>query len=71
VEIFAEGLADGSESMRRAKAQHIFSTMVGGLTFARAMSDPRARDEFLAQLRSSVLRELTPRYSRASEPPPR
>lgn len=58
VEIFAEGLGLGSEAVRRAKAQHIISTMLGGLTFARAMSDPGARDKFLAQLRSSVLREL-------------
>jgi TetR/AcrR family transcriptional regulator, transcriptional repressor for nem operon len=58
VEIFAEGLGDGQEAERRAKAQHIISTMLGGLTFARAMADPDARDEFLARLRSSVLREL-------------
>ena len=58
VEIFAEVLRSGSEAVRRAKARYIISTMVGGLTLARAMSDPGARDEFLAQLRSSVLREL-------------
>ena len=58
VQIFTEGLGDGSEALRRAKAQHILSTMLGGLTYARAMSDPGARDEFLAQLRSSVLREI-------------
>jgi TetR/AcrR family transcriptional regulator, transcriptional repressor for nem operon len=58
VEIFAEGLGLGSEAVRRAKAQHILSTMLGGLTFARAMSDPGAQDEFLAQLRSGVLREI-------------
>jgi len=58
VQIFAEGLGDGSEAVRQAKAQHIVSTMLGGLTFARVMSDPGTRDAFLAQLRSSVLREL-------------
>jgi len=58
VQIFAEGRGDGSEAVRRAKAQHILSTMLGGLTYARAMSDPCARDEFLAQLGFSVLREL-------------
>ena len=58
VQIFAEGLGDGSEAVRRAKAQHILSTMLGGLTYARALSDAGARGEFLAQVRSSVLRQL-------------
>lgn len=59
VEIFAEGLRDGSKAVRRARAQYLISTMLGGLTFARAMSDPDARDAFLAHLRSSVLRNLS------------
>ena len=58
VQLFAQGLGDGSEAVRHAKAQHILSTMLGGLTYARVMSDANSREEFLAQLRSSVLREL-------------
>jgi len=59
VEIFAEGLGARGEATRRAKAQKILATMLGGVTYARAMSDPDARDEYLAQLRSGVLREIS------------
>lgn len=57
VQIFAEAL-DGPEAKRRAKAQHLLSTMLGALTFARAMNDPVAANEFLSQVRSSALRAL-------------
>jgi hypothetical protein len=53
VEIFAEGLGLGSEAVRRAKARHMISTMVGGLTLARAMSDPGAPGRILAQASSA------------------
>ncbi len=56
--IFVDGLGAGSETKRRAKAQQILSTMLGALTFARAMSDADASDAFLSQVRSQVLREL-------------
>jgi TetR/AcrR family transcriptional repressor of nem operon len=58
VQIFVDGLGAGSETKRRAKAQHILSTMLGALTFARAMSDPDASVAFLSQVRSQVLSEL-------------
>src|SRR5262245_35335526 len=58
VQIFVEGLGTGSEAERRAKAQHILSTMLGALTFARAMNDADASQDFLSQVRSRVLREL-------------
>jgi len=59
VGIFAEGLGGRDEPALRAKAQQILATMLGGLTYARAMSDLDARNEYLAQLRSSVLREIS------------
>ena len=58
VQIFVDGLGTGSEAERRAKAQHILSTMLGALTFARAMNDADASHDFLLQVRSRVLREL-------------
>jgi TetR/AcrR family transcriptional repressor of nem operon len=58
VQIFVDGLGAGSETKRRAKAQHILSTMLGALTFARAMSDADASDAFLSQVRAQVLPEL-------------
>jgi len=58
VQIFSDGLGAGSETERRARAQHIVSTMIGALTFARAMSDADASSTFLSQVRSRVLREL-------------
>jgi len=58
VQIFVDGLGTGSEAERRAKAQHILSTMLGALTFARAMNDADASHDFLSQVRSRVLREL-------------
>jgi TetR/AcrR family transcriptional regulator, transcriptional repressor for nem operon len=58
VQIFVDGLGTGSEAERRAKAQHILSTMLGALTFARAMNDADARHELLSQVRSRVVREL-------------
>ena len=68
VGVFAEGLSGHGEAARRAKAQRILATMLGGLTYARAMSDQDARDEYLAKLRSSVLRETR---SDSNEKPPR
>jgi len=58
VQIFVDGLGSGSESERRAKAHQIISTMLGALTFARAMNDADARHELLSQVRSRLLREL-------------
>ena len=58
VQIFVDGLGAGSEKERRAKAQHILSSMLGALTFARAMGDTDAGHEFLSQVRSQLLRDL-------------
>lgn len=58
VQIFADGLGAGSENERQAKAQQVLSTMLGALTFARVMSDDAAANQFLSQVRASVLREL-------------
>jgi TetR/AcrR family transcriptional repressor of nem operon len=58
VRIFGDGLGAGSEAERRAKAQHILSTMLGALTFARAMNDADARHQFLSQVRARVVREV-------------
>lgn len=58
VQIFVDGLGEGSETARRAKAQHLLSSMLGALTFARAMSDAKAANQLLAQVKARVLREL-------------
>ena len=58
VQIFVDGLGAGPEKERRAKAQHILSSMLGALTFARAMGETDAGHEFLSQVRSQLLREL-------------
>jgi len=58
VQLFADGLGAGSAASRRAKAQRILSTMIGAITFARAMNDAPAANEFLSQARKDVLRQL-------------
>jgi TetR/AcrR family transcriptional repressor of nem operon len=58
VEIFVDGLGSGSETVRRARARHILSTMLGAMMFARAMDDSRAANEFLAQVRARAMRDL-------------
>jgi TetR/AcrR family transcriptional regulator, transcriptional repressor for nem operon len=58
VEIFVEGLGSGSEKLRRARAQHILSTMLGAMTFARAMDDADAAGEFLAHVRARAVRDI-------------
>jgi TetR/AcrR family transcriptional repressor of nem operon len=58
VEIFAEGIGARSRAARRARAQQIVSTMLGAMTFARAMDDPDAANELLAHVRARVLRDL-------------
>jgi TetR/AcrR family transcriptional repressor of nem operon len=58
VQIFVDGLGAGSEKERQTKAQHFLSTMLGALTFARAMSDADAAQELLSQVRASVLHQL-------------
>jgi TetR/AcrR family transcriptional repressor of nem operon len=61
VEIFAGGLDSGSAPERRAKSQQILSTMLGALTYARAMGDARAAVKFLGQVKKRVLRDLEER----------
>jgi hypothetical protein len=58
VELFADGLGQGQEAERRAKAQLILSTMVGAMTFARAINDADARNELLLQARRNALKAL-------------
>ncbi len=58
VDVFAEALGTGPAGQRRARAQQIWSTMLGALTFARAMSDADAAKELLAHVRARTLREL-------------
>jgi TetR/AcrR family transcriptional repressor of nem operon len=58
VQIFADGLGPGPEAARRAKAQNILGSMLGAMTFARAVNDGEIGDEFLSQMRSQLLREL-------------
>jgi TetR/AcrR family transcriptional regulator, transcriptional repressor for nem operon len=58
VQILVDGLGLGSPAQRRARAEQILSTMLGAVTFARAMSDAEASAEFLSHVRSRVLRDL-------------
>ena len=58
VQIFVDGLGAGPEKERRAKAQHILSSLLGALTFARALSDGEASKDFLSQVKAQVLRDL-------------
>jgi len=58
VQIFVDGLGLGSPAQRRARAEQILSTMLGAVTFARAMSDAEASTAFLSRVRSRVLRDL-------------
>ena len=58
VQILVDGLGLGSAAQRRARAEQILSTMLGAVTFARAMSDAEASYEFLSHVRSRVLRDL-------------
>ncbi len=58
VQIFVDGLGAGPEKERRAKARYVLSSMLGALTFARAMSDADGGHDFLSQVRSRLLREL-------------
>jgi TetR/AcrR family transcriptional regulator, transcriptional repressor for nem operon len=58
IDIFMEGLGNGSMAARRAKAEHVLATMLGALTLARAMSNADAAGRFLSQVRSRVLSDL-------------
>jgi len=58
VQIFVDALGPGPEKERRAKAQHILSSLLGALTFARALSDGEASKDFLSQVKAQVLRDL-------------
>jgi TetR/AcrR family transcriptional repressor of nem operon len=58
VQIIADGLGTGSEAKRRAKAQHLLSSMLGAMTLGRAMNDPAAANELLSQVRANALRAL-------------
>ena len=58
MQILVDGLGLGSPAQRRARAEQILSTMLGAVTFARAMSDAEAGAEFLSHVRSRVLRDL-------------
>ena len=61
VELFVDALGAGPVAKRRAKAQQILSTMLGAVTFARAMADADAANKFLSQVRASTLRALDQR----------
>ena len=61
VELLVDALGAGPVAKRRAKAQQILSTMLGAVTFARAMADADAVNKFLSQVRASTLRALDQR----------
>jgi TetR/AcrR family transcriptional repressor of nem operon len=58
VQIFVDGLGAGPEKERRAKAQQMLSSMLGALTFARAMGGADASKDFLSSVKAQVLRDL-------------
>jgi TetR/AcrR family transcriptional regulator, transcriptional repressor for nem operon len=58
LEIFAAGLSSGTPKERQARAQLLLSSMVGATTVVRALADPALAREYLAQLRTRLLREI-------------
>jgi TetR/AcrR family transcriptional repressor of nem operon len=66
IQLFADGLGPGPAAERRAKAQQILSTMLGAMTFARAMNDASARNELLLQARTTALKALDELGGRSS-----
>lgn len=55
IETGANGLSGGTEAERRLRFWMVLSTLVGGLTFARAMQGAQSAEEVISAARSAAL----------------